>query len=84
MATVEEIGQEKQRISERLSRLDAERTKLAEQLNELEIAERVLARLAAAVTRPKGAGADVQRELCRRQVGSEGPAQPNSRLPACL
>jgi hypothetical protein len=44
MATVEEIGQEKQRISERLSRLDAERTKLAEQLNELEIAERVLAR----------------------------------------
>ena len=35
MATLEEIGQEKQRISERLSRLDAERTKLADQLNEL-------------------------------------------------
>jgi hypothetical protein len=44
MATVEEIGQEKQRIAERLARLDAERTKLAEQLNELEIAERVLSR----------------------------------------
>src|SRR5262252_8061573 len=44
MATVDEIGQEKQRISERLARLDAERTKLADQLNELEIAERVLTR----------------------------------------
>ena len=44
MATADEIGQEKQRISERLARLDAERTKLADQLNELEIAERVLTR----------------------------------------
>ena len=44
MATVDEIGQEKKRISERLARLDAERTKLGDQLNELEIAERVLTR----------------------------------------
>ena len=44
MATVEEIGQERQRIAERLARLDAERAKLAEQMNELEIAERVLSR----------------------------------------
>jgi hypothetical protein len=38
------MGQEKERISERLERLDAEREKLSAQLNELEIAERVLAR----------------------------------------
>jgi hypothetical protein len=44
MARLEEIDQEKQRISERLARLDAERSKLVEQLNELEIAERVLSR----------------------------------------
>ncbi len=44
MATADEIGQERQRISERLARLDAERTKLADQLSELEIAERVLTR----------------------------------------
>ena len=44
MASVDEIGQEKQRISERLARLDAEREKLSGQLEELEIAERVLAR----------------------------------------
>src|SRR5260370_35461835 len=44
MASIDEIGQEKQRISERLARLDAERTRLGDQLNELEIAERVLIR----------------------------------------
>src|SRR2546423_2986888 len=44
MASIDEIGQEKQRISERLARLDAERTRLGDQLNELEIAERVLTR----------------------------------------
>ena len=44
MAALDEIGQQKQRISERLARLDAERTKLGDQLNELEIAERVLTR----------------------------------------
>ena len=38
------MGQEKQRISERLERLDVEREKLSAQLYELEIAERVLAR----------------------------------------
>src|ERR1700730_5517094 len=38
------MEQEKQRISERLARLDAEREKLSGQLDELEIAERVLAR----------------------------------------
>jgi hypothetical protein len=44
MATMEEIGQEKQKVMERLARLDSDREKLAAQLNELEIAERVLTR----------------------------------------
>jgi hypothetical protein len=48
------MEQEKQRVSERLARLDAEREKLSGQLNELEIAERVLARFAGkAVTTEK-------------------------------
>ncbi len=50
MATTEEITQEKQRITERLARLDADRARLAEQLNELEIAERVLSRFGGADT----------------------------------
>jgi hypothetical protein len=41
---LDEISQERQRISERLARLEAERSKLAEQLSELEAAERVLTR----------------------------------------
>ena len=44
MATSDEIGRERQRVSEQLARLDAERAKLANALNELEIAERVLTR----------------------------------------
>jgi hypothetical protein len=38
------MEQEKQRISQRLARFDAEREKLSGELDELEIAERVLAR----------------------------------------
>jgi hypothetical protein len=41
---LDQIGQDKQRVSERLMRLDAERTKLSNQLKELEIAERALTR----------------------------------------
>jgi len=44
MATSDEIGRERQRVSEQLARLDSERAKLANGLNELEIAERVLSR----------------------------------------
>jgi hypothetical protein len=53
------MGQEKQRISERLARLDAEREKLNNLINELEIVERVLARFgrkAATTSRPRRAG----------------------------
>ena len=44
MSTLDDIAQERQRIAERLARIDSERTKLAEQLGELEAAERVLSR----------------------------------------
>jgi hypothetical protein len=39
MAPSDEIGRERQRIPEQLARLDAERAKLANELNELEIAD---------------------------------------------
>jgi hypothetical protein len=54
MATLDEIGRERQRVSEQLARLDAERAKLANDLNELEITERVLTqfeRIAGAIER---------------------------------
>jgi hypothetical protein len=69
MATLDEIGQEKQRLSERLARLDAERTKLADQLNELEIAERVLTRF--------GGNADaMERRRRGRPARTTAPAAP--------
>jgi hypothetical protein len=44
MSTLDEIGKEKQRVSEALARVDAQREKLSSQLSELEATERVLAR----------------------------------------
>src|SRR2546421_12918363 len=44
MATLDEISKEKQRVSEALARVDAQREELASQLAELEATERVLAR----------------------------------------
>jgi hypothetical protein len=44
MATLDEISKERQRVSEALAGVDAQREKLVGQLGELEATERVLAR----------------------------------------
>jgi len=44
MPIIADVTQEKQRISDQLAKIDAERSKLQHRLNELEIAERVLSR----------------------------------------
>ena len=44
MSTLDEITKEKERVSEALARVDAQREKLTSQLSELEATERVLAR----------------------------------------
>ncbi len=71
MATLEEIAQEKQRISERLARLDAERAKLSDQLSELEIAERVLSRF--------GKAAAPERRRRGRPARTPAPTAPERR-----
>ena len=45
MAVLDDIAAEKQRIGDRLARVDAERERLAQQLAELDAAERVLSRM---------------------------------------
>jgi hypothetical protein len=58
MALMDQIAQQRQRISERLTRVDAERTKLNGQLDELEVTERALKRFGGngvAVVEPKKA-----------------------------
>ena len=71
MATLDEIGQQKQRIAERLARLDAERTKLGDHLNELEIAERVLTRF--------GGKADTTERRRRGRAARTAPAAGRQR-----
>ena len=71
MAALDEIGQEKQRISERLARLDGERTKLGDQLNELEIAERILTRF--------GGTAEATEKRRRGRRASTAPAAGGQR-----
>ncbi|HJU17884.1 MAG TPA: hypothetical protein VJ770_15615 [Stellaceae bacterium] len=86
MAALDKIGQEKQKIAHRLERLDAERGKLAEQLNELEVAERVLSRFEKPERkerhrpdRPAKAAATAAKPTPRRrgQAAAKQPGQPS-------
>lgn len=52
MSTLDDIATERQRLAERLAKIDGERAKLAEQLAELEAAERVLSRFTKAKPQP--------------------------------
>src|SRR6202022_4470078 len=80
MATLDEIGQEKQKLSDRLARIDAERAKVADQLNELEVAERVLTRFGgktvATERRRRGRPARTAPAPAAAQRGRSRPAQP--------
>jgi hypothetical protein len=53
MRMLDQIGQEKQRIIEQLTRLDTEHAKLSVQLNELEIAQRAVGRFGEKAIAPK-------------------------------
>lgn len=77
MANSDQISEERQRLSERLARLDADRAKLANELQELEIAERVLARFG--LTQPTerrraGRSLATTPEPAERSSPSETPA----------
>src|SRR5260370_33236181 len=65
MSTLDEITREKQRVSEALARVDAQREKLAGQVAELEATERVLARYS------KGSGV-------RRTAAARTPTSPRN------
>ena len=59
MSTLDEITKEKQRVSEALARVDAQREKLTGQLGELEATERVLARYSTGTRNQDGFSQDV-------------------------
>lgn len=74
MTMLDQIGQDKQRISERLMRLDVERTKLSDQLNELEIAERALSRFGG-----KGAATEKRRRGRAAKTATAAGVEPRAR-----
>jgi hypothetical protein len=70
MSTLDEITNEKQRITEALARVDAQREKLSGQLEELEATERVVARYSKGTQTRKTASAKTK---------SAAPARPGGR-----
>ena len=81
MSILDEITREKQRVSEALTRVDAQREKLSGQLNELEAAERVLARYGtetqAKRTPRKTPTRAAKGPLKRNRVGGDAPEPRN-------
>jgi hypothetical protein len=71
MAIFDNIATERQRVMERLARIDVERARLAEQLGELEAAERVFSRFDASKA------AAPQRRLRKDTEDSAGSAAPS-------
>src|SRR5437763_17191809 len=53
MPTIDDIGAHRERLAERLARIDAQRLKLVKELAELEVAERVLSRFTSRQTAPE-------------------------------
>jgi hypothetical protein len=54
MAVQDDIAAERQRLTERLARIDAERQKLVDQIADLDAAKRVLSRLSPTAAAPRG------------------------------
>jgi hypothetical protein len=75
MSTLDEITKEKQRISEALARVDAQREKLSGQLGELEATERVLARYSKGTQARRTAS----RRMPTRAAGGAAEAQSGRR-----
>lgn len=76
MVAINDISQERQRVADRLARLDSERDKLAEELAELEAAERVLARL--------GHGGSARRRRLSSTEAMKPAAQRRTRQPPIM
>ena len=75
MSTLDEITREKQRVSEALARVDAQRDKLTSQLSELEATERVLARYTKGTRAEKTAAAKTPATATK----AAAPARPRGR-----
>ena len=78
MATLDEITNEKQRVSEALARVDAQREKLAGQLGELEATERVLARYSKGTQTKKTASAKTSTTATKTAAPARSGGRPRT------
>jgi hypothetical protein len=77
MSTLDDIAKERQLLTERLAKIDGDRAKLAEQLAELEAAERVLSRFTKA--RPQPAHRGRRAAAAKTQTAGAAAAPPRGR-----
>ena len=73
MSTLDEITKEKQRVSEALARVDAQRQKLTSQLSELEATERVFGRHGKGTQARRTAPARAMKGPLRRVDAADAP-----------
>ena len=78
MSTLDEITNEKQRITEALARVDAQREKLTGQLEELEATERVLARYSKGTQVKKTASARTPSTATKAAASPRGRGRPDT------
>jgi hypothetical protein len=79
MSTLDEITKEKQRVSEALARVDAQREKLTGRLGELEATERVLARYDKGTKAKKTASAKTPTTATMAAAPSRPRGRPRSK-----
>src|SRR6266700_2236774 len=85
MSVLDDVAKERQQLTERLAKVDADRAKLAEQLVELEVAERVLSRFIearSAAPRGRSAAATPKTAAAERRRGR--PRRPGAAKPVTI
>ena len=85
ISVLDDIAKERQQLTERLAKVDADRAKLAEQLVELEVAERVLSRFIearSAAPRGRSAAATPNTAAAGRPRGR--PRRPGAAKPVTI
>src|SRR5260370_42286603 len=79
MSTLDSITKEKERVSEALARVDAQREKLTSQFGELEAAERVLTRYSKGTEPRKTASADTPTTSTKAAAPTRSRQRPRTR-----
>ncbi|MGC2200419.1 MAG: hypothetical protein WA633_09785 [Stellaceae bacterium] len=81
MPTMTDFTEEKQRLSDQLAKVDAERSKLQDRLNELEVTERVLSRFGKSKGDNSTRGRAAKAQPGRAEVNGPRPSGKSRKAP---